>query len=67
MYDCELLQKGEKQINLLLYEEEDVDNITAITRYLKAFKELAKIVKPLAIESIIICQVRVSLLNINSI
>ena len=63
MYDCELLQKGEKQIYLDFCEEKDVDNITEITRCLNALKELMPIVHPLAVEFRVMCQDRVSLIN----
>ena len=63
MYDCELLQAGEKQIHLYFCEEEDVDNITEITRCLNALKELKKIVQPLSVEFRVMCQDRVSWLN----
>ena len=63
MYDCELLQKGEKQIALEFCEEEDVDNITEITRCLNALKELTSIVQPLSVEFRVTCQDRISLLN----
>ena len=49
MYDYELLQAGEKQIYLDFCEEEYINNITEIIRCLKAFKELTKIVQPLAV------------------
>ncbi|MGF1489099.1 MAG: hypothetical protein ACFBSE_18585, partial [Prochloraceae cyanobacterium] len=63
MYDCELLQKGEKQIVLHFCEDEDVDNITEITRCLNALKELMPITHPLSVEFRVMCQDRVSLIN----
>ena len=63
MYDCELLQKGEKQIVLHFCEEKDVDNITEISGCLNALKKLMAIVHPLAVEFRVMCQDRVSLIN----
>ena len=63
MYDCQLLQKGEKQIALEFCEEEDVDNVTEITTCLNAIKELTSILQPLSVEFRVTCQDRISLVN----
>lgn len=56
MSDSELWYKGEKQISLHYVEEDFSDNITEISRCLKALRELEHIVKPLSFEFGVKCQ-----------